>query len=355
MMSWMFRIQERHPWTFIGAFFTITALVLAVLFWLFPKGTADKALISTVVSSEGNVLDVNIPVDSLQVYYAGVDVRKSKANLRFMTVEISNTGNVDVLQNMFDQNYPWGIVIDGGRLVSSRLDTTSNDYLKDCLSPLRQCGDTILFADPIFEAGEFFRLILLIIHPDSCLPTVKVIGKIARFKSLSVIYHTDERSNVTPGLFHEPAVILLLAVVVLLLIGITLDRATHIPNMIRARRFVASVSIDPVHPLAWAVVRDLYIEFGQRNLLRLESLLSDDKRFHQKIAEIHFNWFRGMWPILMYISLRFCRRKSAIIVHTENRAIKLVTVDDGFRKNLQRAAALLARTKTDSATGGVQM
>src|SRR5207253_2906437 len=115
---------------FIGTTLTAISLVVALV-----TLREKRPEISFLTVSESNVLDVHAPVAALDVVYNGVSLQQRKLNLKILVVRIENTGDVDVLQSLYDAELPWGLRIKSGRIVAVRLTGASSMYLRDRLLP----------------------------------------------------------------------------------------------------------------------------------------------------------------------------------------------------------------------------
>jgi hypothetical protein len=105
---------------------------------------------------------------------------------RIIGLRIANTGDVDILQNHFDQVQPWGLRLDDGQIIEVRLTGASSEYLDQNIRPTVNPPDTVLFHKVILERGKGITLELLVLHPAESQPTVSVLGKIAGIDSLTV-------------------------------------------------------------------------------------------------------------------------------------------------------------------------
>lgn len=161
---------------------------------LWPVFVKDKAHITYSIISNISVLDVKQPVSDLSIIFKGEDIQKKSLDLKILTVKITNDGDLDISQSMFDQDVPWGLSISSGKIIEHRLISNS-DYLSTRLSPQQIEPDSLSFKKVIFEKGKSFSLELLILHPKNSSPQVSPYGKIMGIDKFSLIAEPIEKEN----------------------------------------------------------------------------------------------------------------------------------------------------------------
>ena len=105
--------------------------------------------------SETNILDVRRNLQDLSIVFRGQNVEEQNLNLRILTIEIANTGTIDILPVHYDVEDDWGIKFNAGEVVEARLVDTNSDYLRSKIVPQLLGTDTVAFPKVIFEKGEF--------------------------------------------------------------------------------------------------------------------------------------------------------------------------------------------------------
>lgn len=132
------------------------------------------------IARETNVLDVRQSLNDLAIYFKGEDVGKNNLNLRIITLNVENTGEVDILQNFFDNKEPWGFTIQNGKLVEIRLLSSNSNYITSNLNPRIINMNAVEFNKLIFERSKVFSIEMLVLHNKDenpeILPTGKVVG-----------------------------------------------------------------------------------------------------------------------------------------------------------------------------------
>lgn len=159
---------------------TIVGVILALFFGLFTVyvNYAEYPNITFDVVNDANVLDVHKPLNGLDIYFQGDDIQQSNLNLRIISVKIENTGNVDILQNFYDRTDIFGLKINDGQIIESRLIDSNSEYLTSNLN-LKTVNNTVELSKPIFEKNKYFIVEILILHDKNEEPTIVPLGKIA--------------------------------------------------------------------------------------------------------------------------------------------------------------------------------
>lgn len=147
------------------------------------------------VTSESNVMDVRTPLKDLSILFQGQDIQKQNSNLRILGVRLVNEGDTNILENFFDSRIPWGLRIDGGRLIEARVTGSDSRYLLDNLHPRVTGSDQVYFDKVIFDRGKYVALELLVLHDKNVEPQVTPIGKIAGMDAIPIRNSFRERDQ----------------------------------------------------------------------------------------------------------------------------------------------------------------
>jgi hypothetical protein len=167
------KIKHLMTWQNLITFISLTAAIVG----LWPVFMKDKAHITYSIISDINVLDIKQPVSDLSIIFKGEDIQKKSLELKILTVKITNDGDLDISQSMFDQDVPWGLSISSGKIIEHRL-SSANNYISTRLSPQQSNLNSIEFKKVIFETGQSFTLEMLILHPKDIPPEIHPVGKI---------------------------------------------------------------------------------------------------------------------------------------------------------------------------------
>ncbi|MDD2753865.1 MAG: hypothetical protein PHT44_04635 [Candidatus Portnoybacteria bacterium] len=161
-------------WWFIGAFLLIFGAFVG-----YQGYFGSRPNISSQIINETNVLDIHKSLKDLQIIFQGDNIQEKNQNLRIYRIKIENNGGTNITQNDFDQNDNWGIMIEKGRIIESRLADFASPYINDNLSPQLQDGSVVKFNKIIFDKGNFFSIELLVLHEKNTPPILYRTGKIS--------------------------------------------------------------------------------------------------------------------------------------------------------------------------------
>ena len=134
-------------------------------------------------------------LDDLNVVFRGQDIEDQNLNLRILTINVANTGEVDILQGQYDSEDDWGMKFSSGEVIEARLVDSSAEHLRQKVVPQLLASDTVGFPRVIFDKGDSFTLEVLVLHPKNELPLVSPIGKIAGIKEIYVTRGSLERQE----------------------------------------------------------------------------------------------------------------------------------------------------------------
>lgn len=147
--------------------------------------------------SDSNVLDVRRPLQDLSIEFRGQDVQEQDLSLRILTINVVNSGEVDILPGQYDQEDDWGLKFNRGEVIEARLVDASSDYLQARLIPTILESDSVAFPKVIFERDAVFAVEVLILHPKTESPRVSSMGKIAGIDHITVSARPLARQNVS--------------------------------------------------------------------------------------------------------------------------------------------------------------
>lgn len=182
---------------------TISSVLLAYLALQEPKAGVTFETIS-----ETNVLDLRRPLQDLDIVFRGRNVQDQNLNLRIVTVNVLNSGGVDILSNYYDPD-DWGIKFNDSEVIEVRLVDTNSEYLRSKIVPQQSNAQTVVFPKVIFEEGASFAIEVLLLHPKDALPSISPVGKIAGIDDITVLTRPLAREEVSfaKELFQGSAVV----------------------------------------------------------------------------------------------------------------------------------------------------
>jgi hypothetical protein len=179
---------------------TVVSVILALLFGIFTVYVyySDTPNLTFDIVNEANVFDVTKSLDDLNISFQGDDIKKRNLNLRIISIKIENTGNVNILQDFYDKNVIFGLKIDNGQIIESRLIDSNSEYLNSKLH-LKNITDTVEFSKIIFDKNKYFIVEILVLHDKNKIPNVTPLGKIAGIDNIEIVKSYTE----TPSFFDS--------------------------------------------------------------------------------------------------------------------------------------------------------
>lgn len=282
------QLENRGYWGVVGVLLTIVFGVVGLYSYFHER----KPNIQVEVVGESNVLDLHKPLDDLTIYFNNEDIQKNNLNLRIINIQISNNGEIDILQSQFDQQMKWGIKISNGKIINdARIVSANSDYLKSALSPKVIGDDVVELEKVIFEKGKYFSIEILVLHSKDTLPEIITIGKIAGQDKIQTekTWETKMRPSFLKTFFIGGLLVNLLRfissvvifVILIILIGLTVDsfdeRKKKIKKNRREREVESLFGKDPQDEHS-CYIREIYIRDGLPGLKEIDDLLNDDKK-----------------------------------------------------------------------------
>ena len=180
---------DKVNWSFVG----VVIALLSVIFAVYVFYSEDLNVTFDIVN-DANVLDVHKPLSELNIYFQGEDIQQKNLNLRIISVKVENTGNVDILQNFYDENVIFGLQIDDGHIIELRLIDSNSEYLISNLN-LKIVNNTVEFSKPILEKNKYFIVEILVLHDKNKGVTIVPLGKIAGIERMDVTKSYTERQT----------------------------------------------------------------------------------------------------------------------------------------------------------------
>ena len=148
-------LRKTGFWVAVG---TVASVVLAVVGLIrdIVDTESPEPGVTFETISDTNVLDLRRPLQDLSIAFRGQDVQERNLNLRIMTINVANSGEVTILPSHFDNEDDWGITFEDGEMIEARLVNANSDYLRSKINLQHLRGDTVVFPKVIFEPGAFF-------------------------------------------------------------------------------------------------------------------------------------------------------------------------------------------------------
>ena len=229
----------------------------------------------------------------MSIAFRGQNVQERDLNLRILTIDIKNTGQVDILPNHYDQDDDWGLRVEDGEVIEARLVDSNSEYLKSKVVLESKGTDTVAFPKVIFEQGDIFTIEVLLLHPKNESPTIFSIGKIAGINNITVIRRPLSQEEI--GIFERmfsgsPAVqvarsiiyftgsLIALITVIASIAGIT-SLIGKMSSRARRIRILRTTTMQQFHEQETRdILADFYVENGLRGMREMRNLLANTER-----------------------------------------------------------------------------
>lgn len=284
---------------FISASFV--GIVLGV-FSIYYTLRGTRTHLSMDIAAESNVLDVRHPIPELSILFQGRDIEEEKSNLKVLTIRVINDGEANIRESDFDSRIPFGLQIDGGRVIRAQVAGSNSSYLSDNLHPHVDGSSRILLDKIIFDKSKFVAVEVLVLHPKNGNPAIRPIGKIAGLDEIAVTnsFREREQRSFVDQVLGGPASVQisralaysLLALLAVIAIGFSIAGLSSIPSSLRKRKRRHIAAQLPKMDLLEQeekrkVLQDIFIEYGAQGLTRLKRLLSDEAALKKELTVIH--------------------------------------------------------------------
>jgi len=273
--------------------------VLLAAVGLYSGFHAPTPGISMVSVNEANVLDVHEPLEGLTVSFQGKDIEQEDSNLRILTINVENSGEVDILQGYYDPDDIWGIQVQNGEIIDVRLVDSNSDYIAANLNPtVTGEQDIVEFKKVIFEREKFFTLEILVLHEKDKLPEIIPIGKIVGIDKVPVVKYQpgEDEPNFFGQLISGNAwihfvrfiIYLVAASMTLVAVGLSAigvmalrDRWEKMRRRRMVERYLEVVS--PKGETQNRVLSDMHVNHGAEGLRTVKALLGNENKLRMQV------------------------------------------------------------------------
>lgn len=302
-------IENKVYWGIVGTLLTIAFGAIG----LYTYFHEPKPSLLFEIINESNVLDVHKSLENLTIFFDNENIQKKNLNLRIITIQISNNGEVDILQSYYDQKIKWGFSVNKGKIINgARIVNSNSDYLKNNISPKIINGNTVELEKVILEKGKFISIEILVIHNKDTFPEINYIGKIVGIEAITPVktWEKNLEQKFFEKLFYggflinilRPIITLIALVIIIILIALTHDGIRKIKRKskkkLREREVYNFIGGEPEDEKI-KVITDAYINGGLDELERIEMFINNpdkmkveinkqtlEKDFLRKIKEI---------------------------------------------------------------------
>ncbi len=278
-----------------ASFISLVLGFIALYYTLYGSRTH----MSMDIAAESNVLDIKHPIGDLAILFQGRDIEEDKSNLKVLTIRVINDGEANIRESDFDSRLPFGLQIDGGRIVRAQVAGSNSSYLADNVNPRVDGQNRILLDKVIFDKGKFIGIEVLVLHPKNASPTIKPLGKIAGVDEITVTnsFQQQEQASLLRQVFNGPAAVQILrtisyALIALMtivamgfVIGGLVTARTRMKK--RKRRNVVASLPQPASSEAASkrkILETIFVENGISVLLNLQRFAADPDALKRAMA-----------------------------------------------------------------------
>jgi hypothetical protein len=281
---------------FVSASFIGIAIGLVSLYY---EWRGNVTHMSIDIAAESNVLDVRHPMADLSILFQGRDIEAEKSNLKVLTVRIVNDGSANILENDFDSRTPFGLWVEGGRVIRAQVVGGNSPYLSENIHPLVEGTDRIALDKVIFDKGKFVSLEVLVLHPKGSEPNLRPLGKIAGLEQISITrsFEDHNQRSLLDQVFSGPLAVqisrgiayTIFALISIFLLGFLIAGLASIPGKRAKRKRQRTANQLPVldspsQEKKRKAIEDIYIEYGLEGLNRAQRLLSDEGHLKNELS-----------------------------------------------------------------------
>lgn len=206
-------IERLFPWSFLGVGLGVLSIILAIIIFVLAE-TKRRPDFKVKVNSVEKLVEVREQIEHLKIFYMDKDIFDANEELMILNLTLVNEGS-HILQQMYDQQEPFGLNFPNASVISFKLFSWSSEYIKENLrARVKGQGKEVLgvesrsqqshlpespcliFSKLIFERGAYARLKVYLLHERGKPCSIVPMGKIAGIKKIPVLMPArDERRD----------------------------------------------------------------------------------------------------------------------------------------------------------------
>lgn len=186
-------LSLNNLWTGFLTFSGLLGTLIGAYSWY--ESHTKSPYLSFTVDSVASVLNIQKPLQDLQVYYNGNDIRSIDMDLDIITVTIRNEGTATILQSEYDQLLPIGLKVQNSHILSQpKIINSSSTYISNHLNPKSNNKNAIELNKVILEPGSYATLEMTALIPRNQDLNFESFGKIANQEKIP-IFKYDKNKN----------------------------------------------------------------------------------------------------------------------------------------------------------------
>ena len=172
-------------WRSLAYIAPVALTAVGVLLNVLAFRDAESQVVLEIVG-DANVFDVHRPFPDLEIVFRDRNLQEGNQNLRIMTINVVNSGEVDITNADYERGSDWGIKFDGGEVIDVNLVDAKSRHLWMNANPQSVSIDTVIIPKIVFDRGDYITFEVLLLHPINEKPSVSSVGKISGIDEIEV-------------------------------------------------------------------------------------------------------------------------------------------------------------------------
>ena len=287
-------LDRKFSWSFLG-FLVAVLLGTITVYDRFIAAKHPQVYFDVLTSTA--VLDIKEDLPKLEIFFSGINIREQKLSLRVVSIKVVNESSQDILKGHYDAEDPIGFRVQPGKIISTELADSSNDYLARNVSFSSPINDVVHFRSVILEAHQYFVIKLLVLHAANQTPMISPVGHIAGIPSILVRepYKDFGRVSFWISAFTGSWGIQLVRLITYFVIGILAILAIVFPSILvseklaeqKRRRIIkefkgaTSVQLNESDEFIFKT----YVTSGEHIMLLMHGLVANQKELDRALSE----------------------------------------------------------------------
>lgn len=268
-------LEKRFPLTAIGLIVSLAYIGYTEYF------NAKKVNFSITILNDYPVFQLMDSVKNLEVLYNKENILLQNIKLKTILIKVKNEGNVNITENMYSSEIPFGIKLKGIKIIGNPTIINQSEKSLPNAIPLLDSVSQILLPKRMLDIDDEYILKILYFGGKE-VPIIESTGKISGQKVISIKSETikDGQKKTTVGpLYKSMAFIGYAAFTIFILFMI---ESIHYNSKTIGRRFVLRrfKNKNPDFVLS-KLIKDIYIKHGSVAVKILDEFFNNKDVFNQ--------------------------------------------------------------------------
>lgn len=268
----------------IGGIWAFITTCLSLYLSFFPP--EQNPCLTFYQKAKFDAFTVDKSIEDLQIFFKGVDIRKSNLNLRIYKFKLVNNGKRDIKDLDYVKEISFGMGIKNGRVARIIIDKVAkNGIASHVFDKINEDSTEVLFNKIFIGRNDYMMFDLWVIHKSDSEPELISLGRIA--DTQIVLTSDDETGN--SGLYDLLKAILVIAllifglIVVVYLIELII---TFLKEQIRhliIKRILGN-HLDQDNKMQRLIIK-VYCTIGKKKFIEVMKVLINDKEAEMQFRE----------------------------------------------------------------------